>query len=53
MEKSATNGWARFYMNENLDAFEESVTPELERQSIDARHIKLVREAKLVLIHEG
>ena len=33
MQKYSQNGWARFNKNENLDALERSVTPELEKRA--------------------
>lgn len=45
MEKHTENGWALFNKDDQLAELERGITPELDKRSGDAAHLKLVREA--------
>ncbi len=44
MEAKSASGWARFDKHEQLAALERSMTPTLNEQAADSRHVNLARE---------
>lgn len=45
MEKSTSNGWARWNKEESLAELEKSLTPILTQRACDADHQRIVRDA--------
>jgi hypothetical protein len=52
LEKRAERGWARFNVDDQMDALQRSITPTLTRRATDAKHLELVREQCRVQVAE-
>jgi len=52
LEKRAERGWARFNVDDQMEALQRSITPTLTRRATDPKHLELVREQCRVQVAE-